>query len=87
MLSIPVTDSCTLHVLQAGKLVPLCGPQPPFHHARLDAKSELLCSKDYWRRKPDRVYEDLEYEAAEGDMFVRCGAGDGLVRLVGLLAL
>lgn len=47
-------------MLQAGKLAPLAGPQPPFHHTSLDAKSELVCSKSYWRRKPDRVYEDSE---------------------------
>lgn len=72
---------CTFHpearfgltscALQAGKLAPLAGPQPPFHHTSLDAKSELLCSKDYWRRDPDRVFEDSEDEDEDGP-FVRC---------------
>lgn len=65
------TRDCT-PLLQVGKLAPLAGPQPPFHHTSLDPKSELLCGKDYWRRKPDRVYEDEEEEEDEDGAFVRC---------------
>ena len=55
-----------LTCLQAGKLVPLAGPQPAFHTTSLDAKRELVCGKDYWQRKPDRVYDDFD-DLIDGD--------------------
>lgn len=60
--------------MQAGKLAPLAGPQPPFHYTRLDAQDELLCGKGYWRRAPDRVYEDSE-EEDEDEAQPKCASG------------
>lgn len=60
--------------MQAGKLAPLGGPQPPFHYTRLDAQDELLCGKGYWRRAPDRVYEDSE-EEDDDEAQPKCASG------------